>query len=73
MLDELVELEHRAPRWVRRGVGAQLADQRTLRHLLESERSDDLVDVRLFADDEINGIMYDFYSSYATECHRKRT
>ncbi|ERO94034.1 hypothetical protein L454_05252 [Escherichia coli BIDMC 19C] len=51
--DELVELEDRAPRRVRRGVGAQLADQRALRHFLQPECGDDPVDVRLLAMDEI--------------------
>ncbi len=51
--DELVELEYRAPRRVLRGIGAQLADQRALRHLLQPERGDDPVDVWLFVDDEI--------------------
>jgi len=51
--DELVKLEHRTPRRVLRGVGAQLADQRALRHLLQPQRGDDLIEVRLLADDEI--------------------
>ena len=51
--DELVELEDRAPRWIRRGVGAQLADQRALGHLLQSQRGDDVVDVRFLVDDHL--------------------
>ena len=43
--DQFVELEDRPPCRVRSGVGAQLSDQRTLRHFLEAERGDDRVDV----------------------------
>jgi len=51
--DELVELEDRAPRWIRRGVGAQLADQRALGYLLEAQRGDDPVDVGLLINDDL--------------------
>lgn len=49
---EFVELEDRAPRRVRRGVGAQLANQRALGHLLQPERGDNLIHVRFFFDDQ---------------------
>lgn len=51
--DELVELEDCAPRRVRRRIGAQLADQRALRHFLQAQCGDDSVDVRLLTDDEL--------------------
>ena len=35
------------------GVGAQLADQRALGHLLEAQRGDDLVDVGFLVDDRL--------------------
>ena len=38
---------------IARGVGAQLADQRALGHFHEAQRGDDLVDVRLLADDDL--------------------
>ena len=46
-----VELEDRAPRRVRSGVSAQLADKRTLGHFLEAQRGDDLIHVRFFVGD----------------------
>lgn len=51
--DELVELEDCAPCRIRRGVGAQLADQRALDHFLQAQCGDDLVDVGLLTDDEL--------------------
>ena len=43
--DQFVELEDRAPRRVRLGVGAQLPDQGALGHFLEAQCRYDLIDV----------------------------
>ena len=43
--NQLVELEDGPPRGIWLGISAQLADQRALGHLLETQRGDDLVEV----------------------------
>jgi hypothetical protein len=49
--DQFVELEDRAPRRVRLGVGAQLPDQGALGHFLEAQCRYDLIDVGVFIRD----------------------
>ena len=50
--DEPVEFEKRPPGPVMARVGAELADERALGHLLESQRGDDLVEMGLLRRDQ---------------------